>query len=400
MPEPSLSVEHGPWSLRSEDRLSAGEFRDLVCHMDGPCASLFMPTHRGGPQVRQDPIRLKNLARAAEQSLIDKGYRSSDVRSWLASLSALETDDEFWRYQSEGLAVFVTPTFVRLFRLPLRFDESIIVSDRFHVSPLLPYFTEDERFYLLSLSQNGCRLLRCTRNTVTRVDLPGAPPSMTETPGYERRETQLQFEALAPRGSGGTGSGGGTALFHGHGSSSDVSTADVERYFRAVDRAVCDVLHDRREPLVLAGVDYLLPLYKTISQYGPIASEALTGNYEERRDEELRRDAWHIMESRLMHNRRATLEQVNEAVATGRGSDRLEEVVPAAVQGRVDMLVIPVDRHAWGRFDPDRQQAEVHDEPQTGDEDLYELAVVQTFLHRGQVFPAKGTESLAARFRY
>jgi hypothetical protein len=59
-----------------------------------------------------------------------------------------------------------------------------------------------------------------------------------------------------------------------------------------------------------------------------------------------------------------------------------------------------MDRHAWGRFDPDRQQAEVHDELQPADEDLYELAVVQTFLHNGRVFPAKGDETVAARFRY
>ncbi len=400
MRERSLLAEHEPWSLRSEDRLSNDDFRALSSHHNGACVSLFMPTHRGGPQVRQDPIRLKNLHRAAERSLIGQGHRSPDVRSWLAPIGSLEEDVEFWQHQSDGLAVFIATTFFRLFRLPLQFDEAVIVADRFQVSPLLPYLTEDERFYLLSLSQNGCRLLRCTRDTVQRLELPGAPSSMTETPGYERRETQLQFEALAPRGSSGTSSGGGTALFHGHGSSSDASTADVERYFRAVDRAVCDVLRDRREPLVLAGVDYLLPLYKAVSDYEPIASESLPGNHEEQRDEDLRRDAWGIMELRMIQNRQAILAQVSEALTTGRGSDRLEEVVPAAVQGRVDVLVAPIDRHVWGRFDSDRQQAEVHEEQQSNDEDLYELAVVQTFLHRGQVLPAKGGETLAARFRY
>lgn len=400
MRERSVLAEHEPWSLRSEDRLNNDDFRALNSHRNGPCVSLFMPTHRGGPQVRQDPIRLKNLHRAAERSLIEQGYRSSDVRSWLAPIGSLDDDDDFWQHQSDGLAIFIAPAFFRLFRLPLRFDESMIVAKRFQVSPLLPYFTEDERFYLLALSQNGCRLLRCTRHTVVPLDLPGAPARMTETPGYERRETQLQFEALAPRGSSGTSTGGGTALFHGHGSSSDASTADVERYFRALDRVVCDVLHDRHEPLVLAGVEYLLPLYRAISRYSEIASEHLLGNPDELRNEELHRDAWRAMEPRLAQARREAVEQVRDAVATGRGSNHLTEVVPAAVQGRVDLLIAPIDRPVWGRFDQERQQAEVHEEQQQGDEDLYELAIVHTLLQGGRVFPASENESLAARFRY
>lgn len=396
----SILTEHEPWSLRSEDRLSVDDVRALISHRDGPCVSLYMPTHRGGPQVRQDPIRLKNLHRTSEQTLIEQGHRSPDVRSWLASLDSLEEKTDFWRYQSDGLALFIAPAFFRVFRLPLRFDESVIVADRFHMSPLLLHLTEDERFCLLVLSQNGCRLLRCTKHTVVSLDLPGAPPSMMETPGYKHRETQLQFEAIAPKGGAGGSSGGGTALFHGHGSSSDVTTADVERYFLAVDSVVCDVLRDRREPLVLAGVDYLLPLYRSISRYGFVASEQLLGNAEGRRDEELHRDVWRVMEPRLSQIRRETLDQVSEATTTGRGSNHLAEIVPAAVQGRVEVLVAPINQPTWGRFDQERQQAEVHEERQAGDEDLHELAIVKTLLNGGQVVPAKEQEPLAARFRY
>ncbi|MBX3300664.1 MAG: hypothetical protein KF693_00455 [Nitrospira sp.] len=400
MPEQSLLAEHEPWSLRSEDQLSRDDVRALVSYHDGPCVSIFMPTHRAGPQVRQDPIRLKNLHRAAEQTLIEQGHRSPDVRAWLAPIDSLKEDGEFWRHQSDGLTLFLAPGLLRLFRLPLRFEEGMVVAERFHVSPLLPYFTEDERFYVLALSQNGCRLLRCTRHTVVPLDLADAPVSMTETPGYERRETQLQFEAIAPKGAAGTSSGGGTAIFHGHGSSSDVSTADVERYFRAVDGVVCDVLRDRHEPLVLAGVDYLLPLYRSISRYGFIASEQLLGNAEGRRDEELQRDAWQVMEPRLVRIRREALEQVREAIATGRGANHVTEILPAAVQGRVDLLVAPINHPLWGRFDPDRQWAEVHEERRPDDEDLHELAIIETFMNGGRVFLTTGRKSLAARFRY
>jgi hypothetical protein len=159
------------------------------------------------------------------------------------------------------------------------------------------------------------------------------------------------------------------------------------------------VLRDRREPLVLAGVDYLLPLYRNLSRYGAIAAEQLTGNPEDKRDEELHREAWGLMESRLAEARRRAMARIQEALNTGQGSDRLTDVVPAAVQGRVDVLLAPLDRHIWGRFDPDTQRVEVHEEQRPGDEDLYELSAVQTFLHGGQVYHVQGDRP-AARFRY
>jgi hypothetical protein len=46
----------------------------------------------------------------------------------------------------------------------------VIVSERFHVKPLLPLLSGDGRFYVLALSQNEIRLLQGTRYSVEQVD--------------------------------------------------------------------------------------------------------------------------------------------------------------------------------------------------------------------------------------
>ncbi|MEH1900069.1 MAG: hypothetical protein V7L04_01270 [Nostoc sp.] len=38
-----------------------------------------MPTHPAGPEVRQDPIRFKNLIKEAETRLIDAGLEQKDA---------------------------------------------------------------------------------------------------------------------------------------------------------------------------------------------------------------------------------------------------------------------------------------------------------------------------------
>ena len=44
------------------------------------CVSIFLPTHRAGPEIRQDPIRLKNLLKQAESRLIALGHKPVKAR--------------------------------------------------------------------------------------------------------------------------------------------------------------------------------------------------------------------------------------------------------------------------------------------------------------------------------
>jgi hypothetical protein len=381
------------------------QLRFLLDESRAPAVSIFLPTHRAGQEIRQDPIRLKNLVRQAEQQLINEGTRAAEARNLLEPVAGLVEDSAFWRRQAEGLAVFRSPNVFRTYQVPFPVAEFVAVSDRFYIKPLLPLLINEARFYVLALSQKAVRLLDCTRDGVEAVPLPDVPPSMTETPGYERREKQLQSEALAPKGSSGTSSGGGTALLHGHGSSSDASTADLERYFRAVDRVVCDILRDRHDPLLLAGVEHILPLYRSISHYAPIFSEHLLGNADELRDDELHRKAWPIADRHFQQARDKAVAEYHEGIVKGRAGHELSDVLTAAFQGRIATLFIPLGLRRWGRFDFNRLALEEHAHEEPGDEELLDLAAAQTLRQDGKVYGMKPEEIprghlLAAVYRY
>lgn len=381
------------------------QLRSLLAESQAPAVSIFIPTHRAGQEIRQGPIRLKNLVKQAEQQLTNEGTRPAEARSLLEPVADLVEDAAFWRHQADGLAVFRSPDVFRIYRVPFPVVEFVAVSGRFYVKPLLPLLINETHFYVLALSQKGVRLLDCTRDGVESVPLPDAPPGVTETQGYERREKQLQSEALAPKGSSGTSSGGGTALFHGHGSSSDASSADVERYFRAVDRVVCDVLRDRHDPLLLAGVEHLLPLYRSISRYAPIFSEHLLGNPEELRDDELHRKARPIADRYFEQARDQAVAEYYEGIAKGRAGHTLTDVLAAAFQGRIATLFIPLGERRWGKFDFDRLILEEHAHEEPGDEELLDLAAAQTLRQDGKVYGMKpeeipGGQLLAAVYRY
>lgn len=381
------------------DLLPREELEELVEGRGGPCVSIFLPTHRTGTETQQDPIRLKNLLGEAREDLLAKGLRSTEADRILEPARELLADDVFWRYQSDGLAVFLSRGDSRLYRLPLRFEELAVVAGRYHVKPVLPLLAGDGQFYVLALSQNGVRLLRAARHSVSEVELRDVPESLADALRHDDAEKQLQFHT----GTSG-GRGGRAAVFHGH---EGVDTKDdILRYFRQIDRGVREVLKGTRAPLVLAGVEYLLPIYREASAYPHLVKEGITGNPEGLSEEEVHREAWAIVRPYFLEARREAVARYEQLAGTGQTSNDLREIVPAAYYGRVDVLFAAADSRQWGAFDPGTGEAELHEEARFGDGDLLDFAAVQTLLNKGTVYVLNpgdmpdGSVVAASVFRY
>ncbi|MEX2491609.1 MAG: hypothetical protein WD425_07585 [Nitrospirales bacterium] len=57
------------------------DLHELLDQQEGPCLSLFMPAHPAGPEIRQEPIRLKNLLKERAQKLEQQGIRNPNGRN-------------------------------------------------------------------------------------------------------------------------------------------------------------------------------------------------------------------------------------------------------------------------------------------------------------------------------
>ncbi len=53
--------------------VSQDELKNLIEVTQAPCISIYIPTQKAGPEVRQNPIRFKNLMREAEEHLHKMG---------------------------------------------------------------------------------------------------------------------------------------------------------------------------------------------------------------------------------------------------------------------------------------------------------------------------------------
>ena len=384
------------------DILTRAELEQLMRKEQQWCVSIYMPTHRTGREAQQDPIRLKNLLGEAEKRLSDQGVGTRDVQQMLELASKFLQDSYFWEHQSDGLAIFISSNRVRRYRLPLNFAELIVVTDHFHINPLLPLFTGDGQFYILALSQNEVRLLLGTRYSVSEVDIGQVGGSLAEAIPSVNHQMSLQLHS-----SGSTGASG-SVTFHGQGGGSDESAKkELLRYFRLVADGLKEFLQGNRAPLILAGVEYLLPIYKEANTYPNLIDTVIKGNPDLLSADELHKSAWEIIRPLFQAAREEAFAYYQQLAgqASARVADTLEKIVPAAYHGQVETLFVAAGEQQWGILNPVTNEIELHDQMESGDEPLLDLATVHTYLKGGTVYAVEpemmpGGSPAAAVLRY
>lgn len=372
----------------------------LMGKQKGLCVPIFMPTRQAGPQTRQNPIRFKNLLARAEKQLMAGGLNASEVEKFLDPAQRLLQNTIFWQHQYDGLAVFLTSDKFYHYRLPFNFEKLVVVANRFHIKPLLPLFSGGGRFYILALSQNEVRLLQGTRFSVSEIELEGLPKNIDEALRFDDPEKQLQFHTKTSK-----RRGKRAAMFHGHGVGIDESKVNILRYFRQIDEGLHILLKEERAPLVLAGVEYLFPIYKEASTYQYIVEEGIGGNPEELSPEELHTQAWSIVNPLFIKTQREAVAQYKQLAGTKRTSIDLNIIIPAAYHGRIEFLFVAVGVQNWGSFEPKTNEVSLHQKAEPYNEDLLDFSAIHTLLNGGTVFamePEKvpDGELLAAVFRY
>ncbi len=383
------------------DLISKQELNSLLeGRGDTPHVSIFLPTVRAGAETQQNPIRYKNLLREAHKRLVDKGVDDDAAAAMLRPARALVDDYDFWQHQEDGLAVFLADGFFRTYRLPIALKELAAVEDRFHVKSLFPLFNLEGEFFVLALSQNDVRLLRGDRFHVREVPLEDVPQSLADAIGYDLTEPHLQMHTGKR-----PANQNRAHIFHGQGAGEEDAKDEIRKFFHILDRGIQEFLGGGQAPLVLAGVDYLLPIYREATSYPHTVEGGVTGNPDGLSAQELHDRAWEVVEPVFRRQRSEALERYGSLKGTGRATGELDEVIPAALDGRVDTLFVPQGVRSWGSFDAEQRRIEHHDAQQPDSEDLLDLAAVHSFLNSGTVYAVPREEipdggQVAAVFRY
>ena len=375
--------------------------QELLSIDQATCLSIYMPTHRTHPDNLQDVTRYKSLVKQLEESLLLK-YSAKEARQYLKPFEALSQDSDFWNHSLDGVAVFSADNFWETINLQVPTLELAMVADSFHTKPLRRYLQSMDNYHVLGLSLHEIRFFEGNRYSLTEVNLSDdVPKTIEDALGDELTEKHLTVTSH-----GGTG-GESSNMRHGHGGKKDEVEVDVERFFRLV----AGVIHQTYSkptglPLILAALPEHHNLFRKVNKNPLLLPHGISINPDAVSIDKLAKMAWEVMAPEYFLKLDQLAERFGQEKANGKGSDNIKEVAAAAVEGRVDTLIVEADRIVTGRITNmvtgNVQNKDIKN-PKVDDllDDMGEL--VTTMGGRVMVFPVEKMPSqtgLAAIFRY
>ena len=351
--------------------LNKNDIQDLYKLATGICVSIYIPTHREGEAVNQnvDKLHLKNCLQEVDKELSNYEMNELERGKFLKKVWRLADNNNFWRHQSDGLAIFIGKELFKYYELPLRFKEDWTVSNKFYLKPLIPMLTGDGRFFVLAFNRKLVKMFECTRYSISEVYIADlVPKDMENALRYDNPKSQLQFKT-------GQGIHDG-ATFHGHGAGKDNTDVHIKTYCRLIDKGLMKMLHDEDSPLLLITEDRLASAYKSVNSYTNLLESVVNKNPNALDTMHIHELAWEEVESYFLETKKSAIEEYEENKHMDKTLNKMREIISAGKNGRIGKLLIVENGGE-----------------QTKSPELINEAVMHTIINGGEVFIITHDES-------
>lgn len=282
-----------------------------------PAVSLVMPTHRRGPENRQDPIRLRNLLTEVRHRLEadDRvaGDTADDVLHGLRSAA----DQVDFVHAEDGLILLAAPEGEwHTFAVSQQVDERVVVDNTFATRDLVAAFTRTRRYWLLVLSDQHTTLWDGQGAELAEVTGRGFPIAPMVIEDADERPGRSSTRR-APHGD-----------------------ERHRRFLREILTALDGVLARDRRPVIVAGVTRHQALFEEMA--GPLVTVAgrIDGGYDGAPGSLLAELAGPVLDAYEDLMEVAVLAELEAARNARRYAAGLPEVARLTQEGRAAHLVV------------------------------------------------------------
>jgi hypothetical protein len=309
-----------------------------------PCVSVYLSTLRRHPDSQQNPLRLRHLVHRIEQTLGDK-YPTREVNPLLDRFRQLTTDHNFWAHPQDGLAILAAGNQFSTIKIPRPVPELVVVSDSFHLKPLLRHIQSADRFHVLGLTRTEARIYEGNRYGLE--ELPDGLPTFAEAVGEELTEPQ---RASLDRG----GRMASTGHHSGMGARKDELDVDTEKWFRAVRNAVLERFsRPTGLPLVLVALANNAGHFLQMAQNPHLIPDPVPSDPGPMTREQIRAAAWEKIEPRYLERLNRLVNDYHTAHPRKMSTSDPAEIAKAAMAGRVGLVLVDADKQVPGRVGAD-----------------------------------------------
>jgi hypothetical protein len=357
--------------LRGET-LSLKGLREL-CDSPGPCITILLGPYQPGASGPSHAARLKSAIPVVERELA-KQSTPSEFIELLEPLRELASSRDM-AAGGGGLVIFRSPGKFDRFHFNGEVNDRVVVGPHFLITPLLPLLTGERECYILDVSRKDLHLFHYSAGRCDRVPLPGSvPKDVREAGGFDAPDRDLEARSAA-----GKSTGSMRAVQFGTGSEREIDDERVFHFFRIVDKGLHHALNGM--PLLLAGVEYEVAVYRHAAKYPHILEGRLEGDLSLRSLAEIGQLALERAKTDSWREGKEALTQFREMANRERTLSGVRRVFEAAKQGRVAKLILA-------------EGAEFKSDSPTH-QDLINSAAILTIVNGGQIYVLP--ESLMAK---
>ncbi len=304
---------------------------DTVKHLQTltsrPSVTLTLPTHRTAPDNHKDPIRLGNLVKEAVHRLeTEFGKReTADVTAQLQELA----DGIDHEHNQSGLVLFVSKDYHNAFRVPYRLAERVAIDDNFLTRDIVFAMNRSPLYWVLMLSEKPTRLYLGQREELTETHEHGFPQEYS-------------------------GPGAGSSVSSGIGANpSQQKDRALEAFMRDVDASLLNAVQEGPFPVLLVGLPQNLSAFREVTKHADFIMREMPGGHDSLNAHELGELIWPEARAALRERRREIFEQLETAQGQSRTVSDLNEAWQAAIDGRVDVMVVEQSKSYPAQVSPD-----------------------------------------------
>ncbi|SHG61975.1 hypothetical protein [Bradyrhizobium erythrophlei] len=364
---------------------TTADLKSLISHRDDICLSIYLRTSPVTQETAGDRIELKNLAKQGIHQLEAAGTDKRRVAALAEHLDDLIDDDEFWRFQARSLAVLATPDNVQTFRLPNALEPVVEVSDRFFLKPLLRAVTFPHTCYVLALSEAMVRVIEVSADLpATLVKVEGMPKGAASAVG----RSTLNDRSPSGRIQGAEG-----------------QKVRLRQFARQVDSSLRALLAGIDIPLVLAALQPLASIYRSINTYAHLALTGIDASPDALTEAELAARARAVLDDLYRDEIAAFASRFEARENQGRATTDIAQAARAATYGAIETLLVDIDEVIPGKVSDVDGSVTFADGPSAGSYGVVDEIARRVIHAGGRVLGVRKIDipegkSLAAVLRY
>lgn len=353
------------------------KLQELILHT-GPCITLLLPPYRPGERGKPITALLKSHVKEVEHQLVERGIQGSIIGDLLDPLRYLAEDPDLSGGSHWGRAIYRSRDTFQQFAITEGGEPSVRVGGYFHIRHILTDLHLPTVFYLLRLSKKDVEVFRCANLRAESVQLPGGiPTTLEEALAFKQPDHDLENRSSA-----GPSSGSMHGVRFGTGSGKETQHAYLADFYKSIDRGMHQLLGASGAPLVLAGVDEDTVLYRAINKVPSLLAASISGSSSGPVENGILAHAYWLVRADSMGRAIKALHDSKERLAPSRYASGLSTILRAAVEGRVARLYIDEAASMLGVFEGTKRGERWN----WGEEDLLNVAAVETILHSGMAF--------------